>query len=37
MKFLTKENDSIYEGYWKNGFKNGLGKQKEADGSVFIG
>jgi hypothetical protein len=28
MKFLTSDNDAIYEGNWKNGFKSGLGKQR---------
>ena len=37
MKFLSKENDTLYEGFWQNGFKNGLGKQKEADESIYIG
>lgn len=37
MKFLTRDNDVIYEGEWKNGFKHGIGKQRDIDGSEYIG
>lgn len=37
MKICSKKSEIIYEGEWKDGAKHGLGKQLEADLSIYIG
>jgi hypothetical protein len=37
MKICSKNSYIIYEGEWRNGAKHGLGKQLEADSSIYIG
>ena len=37
IKFLTKDRDTLYEGWWENGLREGKGRQDEADGSQYVG
>ena len=37
IKFLNKEKDTIYEGQWASGLKEGTGRQVEPDDSQYIG
>ena len=34
---IIMENDAYYDGEWKNGSREGQGKYKWADGSIYIG
>ncbi|MFN9902716.1 MAG: hypothetical protein ACK55Z_28830, partial [bacterium] len=36
-KEIEEEDGAIYKGHWKNGIKEGYGKQRWKDGSVYEG
>jgi hypothetical protein len=37
LPMILLESGAIYEGEWKNGLRDGLGKQKWPDGSIYEG